>query len=169
MRGFEKRFDIEGLRYRVVVSDNGQVAFLLDGGSTPRGVVHKDELFDDIPVLNDVDLLSVHPMTLFRIVAQHVEDWIWQEKPYQFFFSTGDVRRATIYRWLARRAARRLSTYWYYEMEGTFHFFLRAAGAPDHPIDQSASRTRLSGPHSNVVANRLVIARDNEQSPEFCQ
>lgn len=73
MRGFYERFEIERLRYGVGASDAGQIAFWLDGGVTRRGACRKDSLFRDLPVFDDVNLLSVHPMRLFRIVRQHVE------------------------------------------------------------------------------------------------
>lgn len=143
MKGFEEQFRIEGLRYGLQVSETGQVAFWLEDGTTRRGKVQKDVLFEDLPVLDDVNLLTVQPMTLFRLVARRVEDWIACEKPYQVYFSTGDARRAAIYRWLAKRAVSRLPDYWYYELERSFYFF-RKLDRPERVPKREAEVSALA-------------------------
>lgn len=69
MQGLVETFAIERLRYKMVVTQTGQIAFWLEGGTTSSGVCLKHELFEDCPVYCDVDLLSCNPIAVFARVS----------------------------------------------------------------------------------------------------
>ena len=123
MKVLAERFEVAGLRYRLLISTSGQLMFALTGGATQRGAFKPHFFFDDQESVADVDLLSVNPIKVFRQVKKRLLAWVGSQKPYQFYFHACTARRCAIYRWMAKRLDRSLPDYQLYEYEGSFYFY----------------------------------------------
>ena len=108
----KEEFEIEGLRYRLMISDIGNAAFGLCGGSSRKGNSRKRDLdlFADEPRVDDCDLVA-NGFTVLLKVKKMLLDWIYRTKPWQVCFSATTERKFYIYRRFALRTAKMLRDY----------------------------------------------------------
>ncbi len=123
MNPLVKTFEVDGLRYRLNISEEGTVTFHLTGGGTRRGSFRPHLFFDDEESLDDVNLLTVSPIKVFVCVKNQVIEWVKRERPYQLSFQSSNIRRFPIYRSMSERLARELPQYFAYELGLSFQFF----------------------------------------------
>ena len=124
--GMEKRFSIDGLDYRMVITHSGNVWFDLVGGVTRKGSANRNpckDLFWDEPNFEDVDL-DVDALRVFNVVKKFLLEYVFTKKPGRIGFCASTWRKVGIYRWVAARLARQLVSYNLVEYpEGTFSFY----------------------------------------------
>lgn len=87
MRPLESEFEVEGLRYTLHISEDGQIAFFLTGGGTRRGRLPKIEVdrlweWDDDEIIEAVDLVPGNALTVFARVKGPVLAWAHAHRPY---------------------------------------------------------------------------------------
>jgi hypothetical protein len=124
-----RRFNLDGLRYSLHISQTGEVVLDLLGGMTRKGSAYRScsDLFWDEPNFSDVDLGANALKLLSRVKAMLLE-YVFRERPWRFGFAASTSRKAPIYRWIAGRLARKLGRYNLVEYpEGVFNFY-RLAG-----------------------------------------
>ena len=120
-----KTFRIDGLRYALHISGNGEIALELLGGATRKGSANRScrDLFWGTPNFDDVDL-GADALKLVRVVSGLLLDYAFRERPWRMGFSASTGRKVPIYRWLAARFARKLTGYNLVEFpEGVFNFY----------------------------------------------
>ena len=122
----EKRFSIDGLDYRMVITRSGDVWFDLVGGMTRKGSANRNpckDLFWDEPNFEDVDL-GTNTFKVFNVVKQILLKYVFTQQPVRFGFSASSERKIRIYRWMAERLARLLGNYNKVEFPaGVFNFY----------------------------------------------
>ena len=108
----KEEFEIEGLRYRLMINDTGNVAFGLIGGASPKGNARKRDLdlFPDEPRVDDCDLVA-NGFTVLLKVKKMLLGWIYRTKPWRVSFSATTERKFYIYRRFALRASKMLRDY----------------------------------------------------------
>jgi len=113
----------DGLTYEVSITDAGVISFGAIHGATKKGRLQKHLLYEDEPVLTDVNLTS-NPLKLFNDVGKIVIDWVWSNKPHTFSFSSSTDRKVNVYRYLAVKLLKKLPGYTMSEYPvGTFRFY----------------------------------------------
>ena len=109
----EKRFRIEGLDYRMLISRTGDIRFDLLGGMTKKGSANRNpctDLFWDEPNFEDVDL-GADTFKVFKAVKQILLEYVFSQQPVRFGFSASSERKIRIYRWMSSRLAKLLENY----------------------------------------------------------
>ena len=124
--GLEKRFRIEGLDFRMLISRSGDIRFDLLGGMTKKGSANRNpctDLFWDEPNFKDVDL-GADTFKVFKAVKQILLEYVFSQQPVRFGFSASSERKIRIYRWMSARLARLLENYNKVEYPaGEFNFY----------------------------------------------
>lgn len=117
-------FFIEGLRYRLVISDAGNVAFGLIGGASRKGNSKKRglDLFPDEPRIDDCDLVA-SGFTVLIAVKKRILNWVHKSKPWCVSFSAATGRKFYVYRRVALQVAKNLQDYNLVIDGNTFMFY----------------------------------------------
>jgi hypothetical protein len=122
----EKYFRIEGVEYRIGITQLGNVWFELIGGMTKKGSAYRNpckDLFWDEPNFHDVDL-GIDTLRVFNVVQKSIVEYVFTKKPVRIGFSASTDRKVRIYRWMAARLSKRLKNYTLVEYPtGVFNFY----------------------------------------------
>jgi hypothetical protein len=124
----EEEFEVSGLRYRLLISNTGNVAFGLIGGASRKGPARKRDLynlFPDEPRIDDCALCA-NGFTVLLKVKKLVLDWVYRTKPWRVSFSAATGLKFAAYRRIALRDARNLKDY-HLEIDGNTFTFYRLA------------------------------------------
>jgi hypothetical protein len=109
----EEEFEVSGLRYRLLISDTGNVAFGLIGGASRKGTAmkrYKYNLFPDEPRVDDCDLVA-NGFTVLLKVKRLVLDYVYATKPWRVSFSAATDRKFGVYKRFALQASKKLKDY----------------------------------------------------------
>ena len=104
-------FSNEGLRYELQINKAGIVSFGLLGGAGVKGRVRwKDQLFDDVPIYEDVDLVR-NALSIFRLVGRFLVSYVYEARPHLLQFTASTPRKARLYAWMTRKLLCTVSGY----------------------------------------------------------
>ena len=132
-------FTINGLEYSAAMSVTGSFYFDLTGGNSRKGSTYnrKEALTNlyywDTPVFEDVDL-NPYALPVLRKAGDILIKWVYAKKPWRVSFSAATNRKINVYRWLAKKLAKKLPGYRLQEWpEGCFVFYRQLDRSYDAP------------------------------------
>ena len=117
-------FHVEGLNYKLQIDRAGVVSLGLIGGETCKGrAIEAFNLFDDLPVYEDVDLVR-NAMTVIQSASKILLTYIHEVRPHLLQFTASTGRKIQLFAWITGRMLRRVAGYDVYEYpKGTFVIF----------------------------------------------
>jgi hypothetical protein len=126
---FERRFKVEGLTLNFEAAPGAAVIFYIVGGGTRKRRYNPHFWFDDEDAVSVEDgdfFRSAFPV--FRAAGSILLEWVFRDRPYIFRIEASTDRKKPIYRWMARRLAKRLDgQYSMIEERETFYFYRNSA------------------------------------------
>lgn len=128
----DKRFTVNGLDYVATLDSSGDFSFSLVGGNSSKGSARNRKaalnnlFYDELPEWGDVDL-NANGLTVLRKAGEILVDWVYANSLWRVGFTAGTDRKVPVYRWLAKKLAKKLPGYTLNEWpDGVFNFYRNA-------------------------------------------